>query len=88
MLPIAANFNRKGKAAINAPPNKPPKKDLINPPSNPPPLPSLPLRLLVISTITAFKCLAISKVLTNESLTNFKFFLKIFSVFFDPKKFV
>ena len=29
-----------------------------------------------------------TKTLTNESITNFKFFLRIFSVFFEPKKFV
>ena len=59
-----------------------------NIPPSPPPFPKPPLRFLVIETIDAFKSLAISKVLTNESLTNFKFFLRIFSVFFDPKKFV
>ena len=62
------NFIKAGKAAKNAPPNKPPRKDLIIPPNNPPPLtpplPPLPLRSPVMPMIAAFKCLAISKVLT------------------------
>ena len=83
--PAAAIAAKAGKADTRRPANPPASKD----PNIPPPFPiPLPLRSLVIETIDAFKSLAISKVLTNESLTNFKFFLRIFSVFFDPKKFV